>query len=289
MMDAGFLRRVSIFSSFPEEDVQELAGLAKPASREDQHLIFHEGDSADAMYVIRKGRVEISVWTEDNEELVLAMLGDTDFFGELALLDGAPRTASAKAIGPVSLIEIREDDLLAFLRRNPEAAIAMTKELAHRLRAANSLIEHRATRNVNQLMEEKYTYGDRLADRIAQFGGSWSFLISFAVTLGLWMGVNAVEALWRPFDPFPFIFLNLILSCVAAVQAPVIMMSQNRQGVKDRLQADLDYKVNLKAEMEIRGLHLKLDELRTTELRDFLELQREQAKMIEALARRAAS
>jgi CRP/FNR family cyclic AMP-dependent transcriptional regulator len=276
MTDAAFLSGVSMFSSLADDDVRELAGLCRQVSREDQHLVFRQGDPPTAMYLIREGRVEISVWTEDNEELVLAVLGDRDFFGELALFDGSPRTATAKAIGHVELIEIRKDDLYAFLRRNPDASLSMLSEISRRLRAANSLIERRTTRNVNELMEEAYTFGDRLADRIARFGGSWAFLIWFAVTLFLWMAVNSLESIWHTFDPFPFIFLNLVLSCLAAIQAPVIMMSQNRQATKDRLQADLDYQVNLKAELQIRSLHLKMDELRTTELHDFLELQREQ-------------
>jgi CRP/FNR family transcriptional regulator, cyclic AMP receptor protein len=276
MTDAAFLSGVSMFSSLADDDVRELAGLCRQVSREDQHLVFRQGDPPTAMYLIREGRVEISVWTEDNEELVLAVLGDRDFFGELALFDGSPRTATAKAIGHVELIEIRKDDLYAFLRRNPDASLSMLSEISRRLRAANSLIERRTTRNVNELMEEAYTFGDRLADRIARFGGSWAFLIWFAVTLFLWMAVNSLESIWHTFDPFPFIFLNLVLSCLAAIQAPVIMMSQNRQATKDRLQAELDYQVNLKAELQIRSLHLKMDELRTTELHDFLELQREQ-------------
>ena len=276
MTDVEFLGGVSMFSSLAADDVRELASLCRQVSREDQHLVFRRGDPPDAMYLIREGKVEISVWTEDNEELVLAVLGDADFFGELALFDGSPRTATAKAVGHVDLIEIRKDDLFAFLRRNPEAALSMMSEISRRLRAANSLIERRTTRNVNELMEDRFTFGDRLADRIAQFGGSWTFLIWFGVTLLVWMALNSLESIWHPFDPFPFIFLNLVLSCLAAVQAPVIMMSQNRQATKDRLQADLDYQVNLKAELQIRSLHLKIDELRTTEVHDFLELQREQ-------------
>jgi CRP/FNR family cyclic AMP-dependent transcriptional regulator len=276
MTDVEFLGGASMFSSLAGDDVRELASLCREVSREDQSLVFRRGDPPDAMYLIREGKVEISTWTEDNEELVLAVLGDGDFFGELALFDGAPRTATAKAIGSVDLIEIRKDDLFAFLRRNPEAALSMMSEISRRLRVANSLIEQRTTRNVNELMEDAYTFGDRLADRIAQFGGSWAFLICFAVTLFLWMALNSLESIWHPFDPFPFIFLNLVLSCLAAIQAPVIMMSQNRQATKDRLQADLDYQVNLKAELQIRSLHLKIDELRTTEVHDFLELQREQ-------------
>ncbi|MET0154015.1 MAG: DUF1003 domain-containing protein [Candidatus Binatia bacterium] len=276
MVDVDTLNRVPIFSSLDRDDLRELAELCRTVSRDDQHLVFRHGDVPDAMYLIRDGRIEISVWTDDNEELVLATLESGEFFGELGLLDGLPRTASAKAVGHVELIEIRKDDLLAFLRRNPEAALSMMGEIARRLRGANALIERRASRNVNELMEETFTFGDRLADRIAQFGGSWAFLICFGIVLFLWMGLNSLESIWHPFDPFPFIFLNLGLSCVAAIQAPIIMMSQNRQATKDRLQADLDYQVNLKAELQIRSLHLKIDELRTSELRDFVAIQREQ-------------
>jgi uncharacterized membrane protein len=276
MVDVDVLHRVPIFSTLGADDLREVAELCRAVSRDDQHLVFRHGDVPDAMYLVQDGKIEISVWTEDNEELVLATLGEGEFFGELGLLDGSPRTASAKALGRVDLIEIRKDDLLGFLRRNPEAALSMMGEIARRLRGANALIEQRASRNVNELMEEKFTFGDRLADRIAQFGGSWAFLICFAITLFMWMGLNSLESIWHPFDPYPFIFLNLILSCLAAVQAPIIMMSQNRQAAKDRLQADLDYQVNLKAELQIRSLHLKIDELRTSELRDFVEIQRQQ-------------
>lgn len=275
MVDVEFLTRVAIFSSLAPDDLRELAALWRAASRQDGQMVFRRGDPPDAMYLVRGGKVEISVWTEDNEELVLGVLGEGDFFGELALLDGSPRTATAKVVGPAELLEMSKDDFFAFLRRRPEVAISMMSEIARRLRSSNALIEQRATRNVNQLMEEHFTFGDRLADQIARFGGSWAFLICFGVTLLLWMILNSIEWFWRPFDPYPFIFLNLILSCLAAVQAPIIMMSQNRQALKDRLQADLDYQVNLKAEMQIRSLHLKLDELRTSEIHDFLELQRE--------------
>jgi uncharacterized membrane protein len=276
MVDVDVLHRVPIFSTLEADDLRELAELCRGVSRDDQHLVFRHGDVPDAMYLVCDGKIEISVWTEDNEELVLATLGEGEFFGELGLLDGSPRTATAKAVGRVELVEIRKDDLLAFLRRNPEAALSMMGEIARRLRGANALIEQRASRNVNELMEEKFTFGDRLADRIAQFGGSWAFLIFFGIVLFLWMGLNSLESIWHPFDPYPFIFLNLVLSTLAAVQAPIIMMSQNRQAVKDRLQADLDYQVNLKAELQIRSLHLKIDELRTSELRDFVEIQRQQ-------------
>lgn len=194
MVDVEFLSKVKTFSSLAPDDLGELAALWRPVAREDGQIVFRQGDPPHAMYLVREGRVEISLWTEDNEELVLSILGDGDFFGELALLDGSPRTATAKAVGHAELLEMAKDDFFAFLHRKPEVSISMMSEIARRLRASNSLIEHRATRNVNQVIEETFTFGDRLADRIAWFGGSWPFLIRFGVTLALWMGLNSIQS-----------------------------------------------------------------------------------------------
>jgi uncharacterized membrane protein len=142
------------------------------------------------------------------------------------------------------------------------------------------------TRNIDHEFSQKATFGEQLADRVASFGGSWRFLILFAVVLIVWIAVNSVVLLRRPFDPYPFILLNLILSCIAAVQAPVIMMSQNRQEAKDRLRAEHDYQINLKAEIEIRHINAKLDQLITHQWQRLLEIQRMQTEMMEDLARR---
>ena len=150
--------------------------------------------------------------------------------------------------------------------------------LAHMLRRT------RVTRDPNVVFDERLTFGERLADRVASFGGSWTFIILFLVAMGVWMLRNAESA--APFDPYPFILLNLVLSCVAALQAPIIMMSQNRQAAKDRLDAQHDYEVNLKAEMEIMALHLKLDELRERQWTELLDLQRRQLALLEDLVRR---
>jgi uncharacterized membrane protein len=143
------------------------------------------------------------------------------------------------------------------------------------------------SKNINTEFDREVTFGERLSDRVASFGGSWKFIISFGVVLVAWIAINSAIALWRPFDPFPFILLNLVLSCIAALQAPVIMMSQNRQEAKDRLRAEHDYRVNLKAELEIRHLHSKLDELLTHQWQHLLEIQQIQMEMMEELMRRA--
>ncbi len=150
-----------------------------------------------------------------------------------------------------------------------------------------SLREHElVSENLNEQFDERLSTGDRIADRVAAFGGSWRFIITFAVVLVGWIVLNSVALLWRPFDPFPYILLNLVLSCLAALQAPVIMMSQNRQEAKDRLRAQHDYRVDLKAELEIRQLHWKLDQLLTHQWRRLLEIQQIQTELMEELAHR---
>jgi len=140
------------------------------------------------------------------------------------------------------------------------------------------------SRNVNFQFEQELTFGQRLADRVADFGGSWKFIIIFATVLLVWIGLNAAVLVLRPFDPYPFILLNLVLSCLAAIQAPIIMMSQNRQEAKDRLRAEHDYQVNLKAEIEIRQLHVKLDQLLNHSWERLLEIQQVQMELMRDVA-----
>jgi uncharacterized membrane protein len=275
MVDVDFLSRVPLFASVPPDDLGRMAHLWTPRTLQDGQVLFSLGGPARAVYVIRAGKVIISAWTDEHEDLVLAKLSDGDFFGELAVLDGSPQSANARVAGTTELLEMSKKDFLDLLNRKSEVSLSVMTLLARRLRQSDEVLLRRASRNVNEEMEQRYGFGDRLADRMAQFGGSWSFIIAFAIVLAAWMLLNSVEALFRPFDPYPFIFLNLVLSCLAAIQAPIIMMSQNRQSLKDRLHAELDYRVNLKAELQIQGLHAKLDEIRGPEIHDFNAWQRE--------------
>lgn len=276
----SFISQISIFTSLSPEDLASLPIVTKIITREAGQIIIREGDPALAMYVIRSGRVAISVWTMDNEELVFAVLGAGDFFGETSLLDGSPRTATAKAVEAVELIEIGADDFFKLLRLKPDIAISIMGVMARRLRATNELIQRRASRNVNQEVERHSTLAERVADRIARWGGSWWFVCGFFIVIAGWATFNTIQLLFAPIDPFPFIFLNLILSVLAALQAPVIMMSQNRDGQIDRLRADLDYQVNLKAELQIQNLHMKLDDLRASEIHELREIQRQQLEFM---------
>jgi uncharacterized membrane protein len=147
-----------------------------------------------------------------------------------------------------------------------------------------SLLEHEIlSSNIEAELEQKWSFGERLADKIAAFGGSWAFLICFGIFLFIWIGVNSLVLLWRPLDPYPFIFLNLILSCLAAIQAPIIMMSQNRQEAKDRIRSQHDYKVNLKAELEIRHLHEKVDHLLSHQWERLVQIQELQLELLSDL------
>jgi CRP/FNR family transcriptional regulator, cyclic AMP receptor protein len=277
---AAFLLEVPIFSALKVEDLAGLPVVTNLVARNDGQIIFREGDAPLAMYVVRSGKVAISVWTEENDEVVLSVLHEGDFFGELSLLDGSRRTATAKALGPVELIEISRDDFFKLLRLKPDVGISIMAVLAQRLRTTNELIQSRAARNVNIEIEKQSTLSERIADQIARWGGSWWFVGGFFVVLGIWIALNAFDTFFKPFDPYPYIFLNFLLGCVAALQAPVIMMSQNRDSQIDRLRADLDYQVNLKAELQIQNLHVKLDELRVSELHELREFQRQQLDIL---------
>jgi CRP/FNR family cyclic AMP-dependent transcriptional regulator len=276
----SFISQISIFTSLAPEDLASLPVLTKIITRETGQIIFREGDPALAMYVIRSGKVAISVWTKENEELVFAVLGEGDFFGETSLLDGSHRTATAKVVDAVELIEIGVDDFFKLLRLKPDIAISIMGVMARRLRATNELIQRRASRNVNQEVEMHSTLAERVADRIARWGGSWWFVCGFFLVIAGWTTFNTIQYYFTPFDSFPFVFLNLILSVLAALQAPVIMMSQNRDGQIDRLRADLDYQVNLKAELQIQNLHVKLDDLRASEIHELREIQRQQLEFM---------
>jgi len=261
--------KIPIFEKLSASDKQLLSELWERRSLKEGEVLFVKGDPGSSMFVIEKGTIEISVPIGGrNEKLRISHLHEGDFFGELSLIDGRTRTATATATEDCRLIQMNRQEFISFLLERPEVAIAMMTEIADRLRQTDDLLMSLASKNVNDEMEERLSVGDRLADRIAEFGGSWAFISAFGVFLFGWMIVNTVQIWLRPFDEYPFIFLNLILSCIAAIQAPVIMMSQNRAQKKDRLKAELDYQVNLKSELMLQELHDKIDELRRVELRD---------------------
>lgn len=263
--EAALLADVGFFKFLDEDERTVLAQQVEQHTFPAGTSIFREGDPGGIMYVIRSGKVELSIYDEDRQRVVLATFEDGDFFGELSLLDQAPRSATATALTDTEVLVIDRLDLRLLFAEKPDAALDVISALGNRLRQTSDIVRSRAARNANEVIEEHLTLGDRLADKLAAFGGSWTFILTFGGLLFGWIILNSMMA--RPFDPFPFILLNLILSSLAALQAPVIMMSQNRADAKDRIRAELDYRVNIKAETEIGDLHATLDTLRLDLLR----------------------
>ena len=262
-IDPRILRRASAFQLLDDEELSELASHADEASFGAGETVFRAGDPGGVMHVVLSGRVEVSIVDDDRRRVVLHSLGPGEIFGELSLFDGEPRSATVDTVEPTRTFLIDREDLERLFVRRPRAALDVLAVLGRRLRATDQLLSERVARNPNEVLEERATFGDRVADAVARFGGSWSFMFTFGAFLVAWVMANTVLLLGRPepFDPYPFILLNLFLSMLAAIQAPVIMMSQNRQDAKDRVRSELDYRVNLKAELEIMELHEKFDRL----------------------------
>ena len=259
--EAESLSRVNLFKRLTSEELEQLAAEVDQVRYADGQTIFSAFDRGDALYVVESGSVRIWVLDEDAEQVTLSQLKAGDFFGELAVLDRGERSTNATAIGETELHRLSSDDFQKFLMGHPDCAIDVICEIGVRLRQTNALVSQRVTRNINVEMEEKATIGQRIADKVATFGGSWTFIIVYLSFLLTWMAVNSFILIrygqgenGSQFDPYPYILLNLMLSMTAALQAPIIMMSQNRAAEKDRLAAEQDFKVNLKSELLLEEL-----------------------------------
>jgi len=259
--EAQSLSRVPLFKRLEPPELEKLAEEIDQVNFKNGEVIFNEHDRGDSLYVVESGSVRIWVIDEDVKEVTLAELKPGDFFGEMAVLDRGERSSSASAIGDTHLHRLSSDDFQQFLIEHPDAAIDVICEIAARMRQTNLLVSQRATRNINVEMERKSTIGQRIADKVASFGGSWTFIIIYLSFLIAWMAFNTFVLVHygrgengAQFDPYPYILLNLMLSMTAALQAPIIMMSQNRAAEKDRLAAEQDFKVNLKSELMLEEM-----------------------------------
>jgi uncharacterized membrane protein len=245
------LAHIPLFESLTPQDLDTLSKRLEQIDYAEGDVVFKQGEEGSSLFIIDEGAVDIS-YGEGRGRVVLATLFNGQYFGELSLFDGAPRSATATATKSSRLIRLDREDLVDFVNKNPSAALRIIAEMSERLRQTNELMSRQVSRNVLEEEEEHLTLGQRVADRVAAFGGSWPFIFTFGIIMIVWMLINVVRV--TDFDPYPFILLNLCLSSLAALQAPVIMMSQNRQSSKDKLLAENDYQVNLKAEMEITAL-----------------------------------
>jgi len=267
------LRSVPLFASLDDTAARHLRSLLRVQDVKSGAPIFRRGDSGDSLCLIESGRVRISMTDEVEKRIVLAELAEGDFFGEIALIDGESRTADATAIEDARLAVLSREDFLLFVRSDPDVAMEMISAVSHRLRRTDDLLRRRVSRNINDEEEAQKTFASRMADMIAEFGGSWKFIGASATLLISWMILNTWVLRDAAFDPSPYILLNLMLGIMGGLQAPIILMSQNRQSDKDRLRSDLDYRVNLKNELSLTELKRRFDLLENERLPLLLEEQ----------------
>jgi CRP/FNR family cyclic AMP-dependent transcriptional regulator len=258
--DPDTLRQVPLFALFDDDELRVLAGQVELKTFAARQRIYRIGDPPRHAYVLISGSVRVTTVDDDQQDVVVDEPGTGEFFGFASMLDATPHQTNATALSEASCIEVDRSDIQALIEQKPHAGMDMLSVLGRQFHSAQHLIRLRAARNPNEMIEAQATVGNRIADAVAAFGGSWTFIITFFAILAVYTALNL--ALGRSaWDPYPFILLNLLLSMLAAIQAPVIMMSQNRQDVKDRLRGELDYAVNRRAETEIQGLSHKLNVL----------------------------
>jgi len=254
------LREVPLFARLDDDETAVLAARVEVKTFAPRQRIYRIGDPGGRAYVMVSGAVRVTTVDEDQQDVIVDEPTPGQFFGFASMLDGTPHQTNAVALEKTTCIEIDQDDIAALVRAKPHAAMDMLNVLGRQFHAAQQLVRVRAARNANEIIEAEATVGERVADAVAGFGGSWKFIIAFMATLAIYTIVNL--ALGRSaWDPYPFILLNLFLSMLAALQAPVIMMSQNRQDTKDRLRSELDFEVNRRAEAEIQALATKINAL----------------------------
>jgi len=267
------LKSVPLFSLLDDDETAVLAGQVETKTFAPRERIYKTGDQGVQAYVLVSGRVQVTTVDQDEQEVVVDEPGKGEFFGFASMLEQTPHQTSAVALEECICIEVSRNDITVLLERKPHAGMDLLTTLGHQLHATQQLVRLRATRNANEIIEKQETAGERIADAVAGFGGSWTFIIAFAIVLAVYTAVNVVLG-GKAWDPYPFILLNLFLSMLAAIQAPVIMMSQNRQDTKDRVRSELDFDVNRHSETEIQGLARKLN-LLDEKLGDVYQLLKE--------------
>lgn len=256
--DPEVLKNVPLFALLDDDELAVLAGQVELKKFAPRERIYKISDLPGPAYVVISGKVRVTTIDEDQQEVVVDEPAAGEFFGFASMMDQTPHQTSATTLEDTVCMEVDRNDISVLLQRKPHAGLDMMTVLSRQFHASQQLVRLRASRNPNEVIEEQATRGERIADHVARFGGSWAFIITFGAVLIVYSGINVVlgRSAW---DPYPFILLNLFLSMLAAIQAPVIMMSQNRQDKKDRVRGELDFDVNRRAESEIQGLSRKLN------------------------------
>lgn len=258
MQTAELLGTVPLFKLLDASELDDLERVLDRVDVRKGEKVFSLGEPGDALYIVGVGSVELFVKDNAGSRIVLALCGPGEVFGELSLFDGGARTANALVLEDTTLLVLHRDDLLAFLRRHPDAALDLLTTMGQRIRSADEMLRRRVSRNINEEMEIRSTTIERIADVIAEFSGSILFLFLNAAWFATWIVWNTLPFTTH-FDPYPFGFLTMVVSLEAIFLSIFVLVSQNRQAAKDRLRADAEYEVNLKAELEITHLHEKVD------------------------------
>lgn len=281
-VEPSALEDVDFFKILGDEDRRELAEVVDLIKLADGETLFRAGDPGESLFLVRAGEVELYVRDNAGQKIILDITRPGDFFGEIALLDAGARTASAVALTDTELIELDRDDLLLLFQRKPDAALSMLAAMGRMTRKADELLRMRVSRNVNEEVEERLTVVQRVADWLAWFSGSIPFLVLHAIWFGVWILLN-VGAVNIPglsgFDPFPFGLLTMIVSLEAIFLATFVLISQNRQVEKDKVRSDIEYDINVKAEMEVTELHQKVDHIHAEMMRRFVAIEKSLARL----------
>ena len=272
--DVSLLSGIEFFELLQEEDRLALANVIDSIQLATGETLFQAGEPGESLFVVRSGSIELFIKDTVGQKIVLTISEAGDLFGELSLLDSGPRTATAVALSDTELLVLDRDDLLLLFQRRPDAALHMLAAMSAMTRKADELLRTRVSRNVNEEIQEHSTPLQRIADWIAWFSGSMPFLIINAVWFAIWISINTLNLGIAQFDPYPFGLLTMMVSLEAIFLSCFVLVSQNRQAEKDRVRADIEYEVNVKAELEVAHLHEKTDRIYESMLARFAKLEK---------------
>jgi CRP/FNR family transcriptional regulator, cyclic AMP receptor protein len=268
------LAGVELFELFDADELAELAAVIDEKRLKEGEILFHSGDFGESMYIVKSGKVELFIKDTTGQKIVLKIAKENDIFGEISMLDNRPRSATATALSDTELFVLDRDDLLLLFQKKPDAGLNMLAAMSGMLRDADQLLRTRVARNVNEEMDEKLSTLQRIADWIAWFSGSMQFLIINALIFIVWISINIFPLGADQFDPFPFGLLTMIVSLEAIFLSCFVLISQNRQSEKDHIRSDVEYDVNIKAELEVAHLHEKIDHVHEQMLERFNHVER---------------
>ncbi len=273
--DPDYLANIRMFDHLDEVDRTSLANVIDELKVAKGQTLFQAGDPGDSLFIVVSGEIELFIKDTVGQKIVLHAAQPGDMFGELAMLDSGPRTATALALFDSEVLVLDRDDLTLLFQRKPETALHMLASLTGLMRKADALLRTRVSRNVNEEVEVHSTLLQRIADWIAWFSGSMLFLMLNGGWFIFWIIVNTFAVGVAAFDPYPFGLLTMIVSLEAIFLSCFVLISQNRQAEKDRVRSDIEYEVNIKAELEIAHLHEKTDRIYENMMARFSTLEKQ--------------